>query len=357
MKRLPILRRSLAAIAAIGPLLALVPSVRAQTIAPGQGAADRAPASDSIIGPGGREIIAQGDRADNGNGATPGLRFRRVAGSDTKGTVLGANRLFDTDRLPATFGATLASGETCTATLIGPQVLLTAAHCVDRKQRGSHGKWLTYGGRLENPDGQLLAQIRGCDMAPAYVAAAPTPGRPRNEQDFALCETWTPVNALAEAISRDAAAVAPDSALLIVGYGCTEGDLVDGQITAGAHGSGHLNVGINTVRQGGPAGWLAFYGRVGSSQAILCPGDSGGGAFAHASIEPGAGNDSGWRVVAVNSAVGHDKTGTPKDYISYLASLADPDFATFLDTWMKRRPLNRGICGVDLSSPGSRCRP
>lgn len=115
-------------------------------------------------------------------------------------------------------------------------------------------------------------------------------------------------------------------------------------------------MGENVVAGGGPSGWLSIKGTVGTTKAIVCPGDSGGGAFANASVAPGDGNDDGWRVVAVNSAVGRMKDGSDKDYISYLAPLSDISFATFLRGWAAKRSAQRRVCGLDLSYLDANCR-
>lgn len=331
----------------LAPAILILPAPQAAAQA-GSSATPIKPGKTLVNGPGGRRIVAQGE-------AGP-LRLRRIAGSGTGGLVLGTLDQFDLNRLPATFGATMASGESCTATLIGPRVLLTAAHCVDRKTRDASGKWQTYGGSLRNSSGSVLAAIRRCEMAPAYTASDPQPGRPRNEQDFALCELWSPVTTIvSETVNLNAPAVATGQPLLMVGYGCTDSDLTNDEITSATPNRSVLTVGQNIVATGGPSGWLALAGTIGTKQAILCPGDSGGGAFANATVAPGLGNDGERRVVAVNSAVGPTPGGTPKDYESYLAPLADPAFRSFLISWAGDQPARRGVCGFSPETTAT-CR-
>lgn len=300
-----------------------------------------------VKGPNGRPLLAF-------RGASPGqkIQFTQIAANVTKGQVVGSDDSFDISRLPATFMARIGN-EVCTATLIGPKVLLTAAHCVDGKEQVD-GEWLTLGGSVSNADGSTSKDIRSCMMAPAYTADAPQDDTVRNENDFALCELALPINIVAEPIALAPNRAASGQLLLIAGYGCTEKDLTGNQITAGTTTSGTLHVGSNHVRGGGPDGWVELTGKIGSKEAILCPGDSGGAAFANASIVR-KNNDFGWRVVAVNSAVG--PSGSEGVYSSYLAPLADKDFLSFLSLWVARRPAERKICGIDVIQLGTLCRP
>jgi hypothetical protein len=191
-------------------------------------------------------------------------------------------------------------------------------------------------------------------MASAYTAPDSARASNRSHDDFALCELSSGYdNVRAETISLRAEEVESGKPLLIAGYGCTNSDLVDGQITEHTPNTGILNVGKNTIRNGGPNSWIDMEGKIGGKDAILCPGDSGGAAYANARLEPGS--DAGQRVVAVNSAVGPPESADGV-YRSYLAPLADPDFGTFVRKWQADARNTRKICGIDLKHPGGKCR-
>lgn len=303
--------------------------------------------TDYVEGPNGERLI--GFTPDSPEGK---LNFKQVSGSAWKVQVVGSDASFELARLPATF-ATALGDEICTATLIGPQVLLTAAHCVDvNRRRGA--AWQTRTGSVSLADGGGGQDIHSCAMAPAYTASDYRAGRVRNENDYALCELLLPLNVIAEPIALGVDQIAPQAQLLIAGFGCSEQDLVGGRIVADNPTSGILHVGINRISGGGPDGWINLKGQIGTADAIICPGDSGGAAYSNASLIP-RNDDRGWRVVAVNSAVG--PTGKPEErrYLSYLAPLADPDFKTFLDGWVAKRPTYRQICGQEPRL-GTKCR-
>jgi len=285
------------------------------------------------------------------------IAFDQVAQPSAIGQVVGSLAGFDPNRLPATFAA-----NDCTATLIGPRVLLTAAHCVDSTT--ANGTHAVRKGTIRLAGETVRRPIAACAIAPAYLSASPTVNVPRSSHDFALCEMANTVPVRAETLTDLAKPLTTGTSLLVAGYGCSEKSVVqnNGRIpqfhNEYASRNRTLRVGLNTITSTVIRGWATLRGRVGSTAAIICPGDSGGAVYAGASPEPG--RNSGWRIVAVNSAVGvtteqHEADvaarpnppGVGVEYFSYISLLSDPAFVNFLRDWHSKDPVRRRICGYD----------
>jgi hypothetical protein len=212
----------------------------------------------------------------------------------------------------------------CTAALIGPQVMLTAAHCVPTTGRVSfkyRGHAQPYGTR--------------CTQHPQYVS---------NEDasaDFALCKVDRPFAAPAnfryETVDTASMDTLLNSPLILTGYGCVS------DIVAMDQTDGKYRIGLNTVdetsastarRRGAP-----FYaGREDNNlftaddatAANLCPGDSGGPAFRRTS---GSAPFTNRAIVGVNSRVFY-KDVTRRTYGSSLVSATGgPEFRTWAAAW------------------------
>ena len=219
---------------------------------------------------------------------------------------------------PATFYYFI-EGHSCTSTLVGTKVLMTAAHCVS--------------------DGQQVTIVKGASQfsgkcsQPKTYAANPT-------ADWALCAlNGEPAGITHETINSNNGLVQKDLVLLLSGFGCVSSSGSggnDGVYRLGTSGVAVLPAGDNNdiVTSGG---------------AALCFGDSGGPAFVvdpAALANPGDSNALAKRlVISVNSRGNIRNT-------SYLASTSTPLAQTFFKDWTAATGLK--ICGVNPDA--ERCR-
>lgn len=111
----------------------------------------------------------------------------------------------------------------CTATLVGPVTMLTAAHCVDTGQGTA-----TLPGTVTFGEETFESS---CEMHPRYAAAElGAEGGVRNRYDYALCELTHASDDPRRTV--DLTVVAPDNVdtasdvasrrILLTGYGCTD---------------------------------------------------------------------------------------------------------------------------------------
>lgn len=203
------------------------------------------------------------------------------------------------DKYPST--VRIFSGGSCTATLVGPQVVLSAAHCMDD---GMGVEFDYNGARIKS---------NACDHHPGYAD--------NQTKDFALCWLSEPLTGTWETINTDHGLVSKGDTVTLTGYGCTE------------EGGGGGNDGI--LREGSAKVTKTpsrnnFDIVTSAAKGALCFGDSGGPAFYS--------GDSGRVVIGVNSR------GNIKD-TSYLSAVHMAD-QNFMKKWSEKRKL--GICGVTL---------
>jgi len=143
-------------------------------------------------------------------------------------------------------GSINVGGGACTATLVGPQLVVTAAHCIDYTSRDRVG---TYG-QFEVRTGPTDSRFFSITRIASYMR---NPGEVIGPDDVALLELGEAVPAsLATPAPIARAAPAPGSGATIYGYGC--------QARGGGGRFAKQKLSI----------------RFGEETANLCPGDSGG---------------------------------------------------------------------------------
>lgn len=238
-----------------------------------------------------------------------------------------------TEKWPFTVRADfLSHGTFCTATMIGPRVLLTAAHCISNLPRGPLPMHLNIYDRTANCRYHPSFRLQGFAF----------------QFDYALCLIDRPIDVIADGVpnalkferlsldARDSNFRYGDQAsryFVLVGYGCTTYDQKLSE-KRGLSG-GYTRVDLFTPLR------MRSGVRGSRDNAILCAGDSGGAVYRLADLK----NPYGPRtIVAVNSA-NIVQGGRVGDY-SFLARTSAPAFVTFFRQW-KRDMGNPKVCGVD----------
>lgn len=237
---------------------------------------------------------------------------RPTSPSGAASEVLGGYQAKATD-WPSTYIFVGANGNPCTATAVGPRVMVTAAHCLPTID--SDG----ISGKIKGTEIDLW-----CEKAPLNTYG----------YDLALCAASAqipiPKNTPYESVQVGSRAE-PGAPLMVLGYGCTKkggagGVLYQGESTVGTW--------VNQGKQ------FASHGSV-----ALCSGDSGGGAYSP--------TDKDRRVVGIASDVADD--------ISRFTFLAHPKISSFIKNWQTRQvdpksgaTIKVEICGIDGSN--SYCR-
>jgi hypothetical protein len=246
---------------------------------------------------------------------------------------------------PATFYATFQSGSGsagCTSALIGPEVMLTAAHCVPET-------------------GIVTFKFSGVDY-PMRCSRHPNWETGQDpSSDFALCRLnqafVRPPGFLFEEVDTTPLASMQGTPVVLTGFGCVS-DLV-----TSANVDGKFRIGPNVIEatsltapqkydenyyaaKGGQANNLFTP----ASGANICPGDSGGPAYR---ITGAASGGMLHRViVAVNSRVFYADDSQKRYGASILASLGGRDFRNWAVDWLSKQQL--AACGLTGAIPSCR---
>jgi len=229
--------------------------------------------------------------------------------------MLRGGRLADSKTWPASFYVTYAAGSqtfACTAALVGPQALLTAAHCVPDS------------GAIKIAFGGAIPYDAVCERHPGYASKAD------RSADFALCHLTIPFLEPAEfqfeTIDPQPVSGWLGRKILLSGYGCTSDSVaisqaqIAKQAAAVSAAAGtrtpppvpDYRIGFATVAETSAsppkADRAEFYAPVeffniitAPDGANLCPGDSGGPAFVLS--ETSGASFQHRALVAVNSRV------------------------------------------------------
>lgn len=238
------------------------------------------------------------------------LSRKKIIGAGLVGVALGlpvliGGKIVDKTKYPGIIR--ISAGGGCTAAVVGPNVVLTAAHCVSN------------GGKISfKHDGKSYLS-EGCSHHPGYKS--------NQTKDFALCKVAA-VKAPWITVNTDHNLVKVGDKLVLSGYGCTNKG-------GGGGNDGYLRMGEASVKKVPSA---SNFDIVSTGVAALCFGDSGGPAF------------KGDVLVGVNSRGNIEDTS----YVSAV-HMADGDYML---PWAKAQGVE--ICGLNKdcgSGGGSTPKP
>lgn len=247
-----------------------------------------------------------------------------------------------------------AKQPTCTATLVGPRALITAAHCLDSPLSAkARPAYLSVDG--------VRAKLE-CDMHPEYLAHEYRLTVPRSSTDYAICKivfgSGIP-NSIATLSFEviDSSPLRAGENVLMTGYGCSELRLVDGELDWDPSdklfrvGDGSIEAEAGSIPN--EQDYVTIRSKSGLSAAV-CPGDSGGALFSGVTTTSPS---TKRRVRGVNSAVSKSRSPTSIDIISKISALSSERFTSWINEWATKNGKEVGvICGINTAAGMGACR-
>ena len=247
-------------------------------------------------------------------------QFKAVSdlGQAGEGGVLIGGVIADTAQWPATFYATTSAGN-CTSSVIGPQVVLLAAHCLPAGRAITIQS--TFGSRTGSP---RVIESNRCAIHPKWSETS------NQAPDFAVCymKDIVPLTKY-ETLALTVPSLRIGHKVWLSGFGCMgvgpdDKPIYDYKFRVGEAKIEQLPFGPDYD------GFLVTRGDMTAGGAALCYGDSGGAAYTDAS--------EGRKILAVNARANIKDT-------SYLSPVWATDARSFIGDFLVA--VGAQACGVN----------
>ncbi|MDR3439998.1 trypsin-like serine protease [Telmatospirillum sp.] len=229
----------------------------------------------------------------------------------------------------------------CTGTLVGPGVILLAAHCLD--QGAANGSLRP---AFLKVDGERVPLI--CAIFPTYLGSPYSPTAPRRSEDFGMCHASLagphPIIAAMKYEMLDLTPAAAGQPVLMTGYGCTDIDKPEAMDATLRIGDAAIGYAAGNL---GPAGDYATISSLSDDEPSLCPGDSGGPLFSGATVKSPQGQR---RVRGVNSSYANVLPAR----FSKVAMLSLSGFSEWVIQWLRNFP-DAYVCGISDPAVAPSC--